>query len=155
MREGLGREEYADEQDGAENQVEKGSKSKKENVLGIRKKPKKSETGGGENKIDDGKRETVQGEARGAELAVLVNNLELEELLDDGAAAQSDRNSEIVNYKGDDGGKSRRKTTAQDGGEEAKENEVKAEGESATQARDGLAALASGEVDLVTSGKDF
>ena len=112
MREGLGREEYADEQDGAENQVEKGSKSKKEDIFGIRKKPQESETSGREDKIDDGKRETVQGEARGAELAVLVNNLELEELLDDGAAAQSDRNSEIVNYKGDDGGKSRRKTTA-------------------------------------------
>ena len=63
MREGLGREKYAEEQDGTENQVEEGSKSEKEDVLGIREKSKKSETSGGENKIDGGKRETVQSEA--------------------------------------------------------------------------------------------
>ena len=112
MREGLSREKYAKEQDGAENQVEEGSKSEKEDIFGIRKKPQESETSGREDKIDDGKREAVQGEARGAELVVLVDNLELKDLLDDGAAAQSERNDEIVNYEGNDGGKSRRKTTA-------------------------------------------
>ena len=52
MREGLGREKYAKEQDGAENQVEEGSKSEKEDVLWIREEPKKSETNGGEDKSD-------------------------------------------------------------------------------------------------------